>query len=255
LADRILSVSFDRTASELAEAILRREGAQIRTCTSADEIVGKDGRVDHAVLRDGERIQCDLVVFAIGVRPNVGMIPQDAGITINRGIVVDSHMRTSVPEVYAAGDCVEIHDLLLGVSRPIAIWPNAYRQGQVAGANMAGTEREYPGGFPMNSVEVCGVPTISVGLTDPQDDRDKYEIMEYCDRETPVYKKLVLRDNRLVGAICVGNINRAGIYTGLIRDRTDISPFKDHLLSGNFGLISLPQDLRKHLVVGEGIEV
>jgi len=255
LADRILSISFDRTASRLAETILRREGAEIRTGTSVEEIVGKDGRVDHAVLRDGDRVTCDLVVFAIGVRPNIGLIPQGAGIKVNRGIVVDRQMRTSAPHVYAAGDCSEAYDMLLGINRPIAIWPNAYAQGYVAGYNMAGAEKEYAGGFPMNSVEVCGVPTISVGLTDPQEDKESYEVMDYCDRETPVYKKLVLRGNRLVGAICVGNIDRAGIYTGLIRDRADISPFKDHLLFGHFGLISLPRDYRKHLVVGAGIEV
>ncbi len=116
-------------------------------------------------------------------------------------------------------------------------------------------DKEYDGGFPMNSVEVCGVPTISVGVTDPREDTAQYEVLEFFDRSEPVYKKLVLRGNRLVGAICVGNIDRAGIYTGLIRDAADISPFKNLLLSGNFGLISLPQDYRKHLVIGDGIEV
>jgi NAD(P)H-nitrite reductase large subunit len=122
---------------------------------------------------------------------------------------------------------------------------------------MAGVEKEYEGGFPMNSVEVCGVPSISVGITDPrgQEDADRYNVIERYDREAPVYQKLVLRGNRLVGAICVGDIDRAGIYTGLIRDRADVSPFKDHLLAGNFGLISFPREYRKHLVVGDGIVV
>jgi NAD(P)H-nitrite reductase large subunit len=257
LADRILSVSFDRTASRLVESFLRRADTEIRTGTTVNEIAGRDGRVDHAVLRDNERVDCDLVVFAIGVRPNADMVPMDAGIGVNRGILVDEHMCTSVSQVYAAGDCVETHDILLHVSHPIAIWPNAYRQGYVAGCNMAGVEKAYEGGFPMNSVEVCGVPTISVGVTDPQgqEDADRYEVIERYDREVPVYQKLVLRGNRLVGAICVGDIDRAGIYTGLIYDQADVSPFKDHLLAGSFGLISLPQEYRKHMVVGEGIVV
>ena len=254
LADRILSMTFDHTASKLAESLLRRAGADVRTGLTVKEIVEKKGRVDHAVLQDGERVECDLVVFAIGVRPNVGLIPPEAGIQVSRGIVTDRRMQTSVPGVYAAGDCAEGYDLLLGENRPIAIWPNAYRQGYVAGCNMAGVEREDEGGLPMNSVEVCGVPTISVGLTGPPDG-DGYEIMERYDRETPAYKRLVLRDNRLVGAICIGVVDRAGIYTGLIRDRVDVTPFKDYLLAGNFGLISLPREYRKHLVVGEGIEV
>jgi len=255
LADRVLSVSFDRTASKLAETILLREGTEIKTNTSVQEIIGQDGRVDHAILRNGEKVHCDMLVFAIGVRPNTDLVPKGAGIEINRGIVVDRYMRTTAPQVFAAGDCVETHDVLLEIPRPIAIWPNAYRQGYVAGSNMAGNEKIYPGGFPMNSVEVCGVPTISVGLTDPQENHDLYEILEYSDRNALIYKKLVLRGNRLVGSICVGNIDRAGIYTGLIRDQVDISAFKNHLLSGSFGLISLPRDHRKHLVVGEGIEV
>ena len=255
LADRILGATFDRTASKMSETILRRAGVEIRLRTTVEEIVGRGGRVDHVVLRDGERVNCDLVVFAIGVRPNIGLIPPESGIRVNRGVLVDRRMGTSAPQVYAAGDCAEAYDMLLDTRRTIAIWPNAYRQGYVAGCNMAGVEKGYEGGFPMNSVEVCGVPTISVGLTDPKEDGDRYDILERYDRDTPAYKKLVLRGRRLVGAICVGNIDRAGIYTGLIRDRADVTPFKEHLLSGSFGLISLPKEYRKHLVVGDGIEV
>jgi NAD(P)H-nitrite reductase large subunit len=255
LADRILSTTFDRTASKLAESILRRENVDVRTNTTVEEIIGRSGRVDHAVLRDGERVNCDLVLFAIGVRPNTGLIPADAGIQIDRGICVNRRMQTTTSHVYAAGDCVQAYDMLLGACRPIAIWPNAYRQGYIAGSNMAGIDKEYEGSFPMNSIEVCGVPTISVGLTDPPRDADEYEVIDRYDREALIYKKLVLQHNRLVGAIFVGDIDRAGIYTGLIRDRVDVRPFKEHLLSGNFGLISLPRDYRKHLVVGEGIEV
>lgn len=254
LADRILSMTFDRTASKLAESLLRRAGAEVYTGLTVREIADRRGRVDHVILQNGERVECDLVVFAIGVRPNVGLIPPDAGIQVNHGIVVDRHMQTGVPGIYAAGDCAEGYDLLLGKSRPIAIWPNAYRQGYVAGCNMAGVEREYEGGLPMNSVEICGVPTISVGLTEPPEG-EGYEILEHYDRETPSYKRLVLRDHRLVGMICVGSVDRAGIYTGLIRARVSVAPFKDHLLAGSFGLISLPREYRKHLVVGEGMEV
>lgn len=259
LADRILSISFDRTASKLSEGILRRAGTEIYTETTAKEIVGKDGRVDHAILQDGSKIPCDLVIVAIGVRPNLDLIlpepEKKTGIRVNRGIIVDEHMRTSAADVYAAGDCVETHDLLLGASRPIAIWPHATRQGHVAGSNMADVEKTYQGGFPMNSVDVGGVPTISVGLTDPRENPEEYEIMEKYDRDALTYRRLVLHHNRMVGAICVGDIDRAGIYTGLIRERVDVRPFKEHLLSGSFGLISLPKEYRKHMVVGDGIVV
>ena len=112
----------------------------------------------------------------------------------------------------------------------------------------------------MNSEDIAGVPTIAVGLTDPEgqapvEHPEEYEIIEKYDRAALTYKRLVLHHNRLVGAICVGDIDRAGIYTGLIRDQVDVTPFKEHLLSGSFGLISLPKEYRKHMVVGEGIVV
>jgi NAD(P)H-nitrite reductase large subunit len=264
LADRILSTSFDHTASKLAESILRRAGAEVITGTTVKEIVGKGSCIDHAILQEGEVIDCDLVIFGIGVRPNLDLIlpepEKQTGIEVNRGIVVDEHMRTSVEDVYAAGDCVETYDTILEIERPIAIWPHATRQGHVAGCNMAGVEKTYAGGFPMNSEDIAGVPTIAVGFTDPErqaslERQDEYEILERYDRAAQTYKRLVLRRNRLVGAVCVGDIDRAGIYTGLIRDQVDVTPFKEHLLSGSFGLISLPKEYRKHMVVGEGIIV
>jgi NAD(P)H-nitrite reductase large subunit len=92
-----------------------------------------------------------------------------------------------------------------------------------------------------------------VGITDPEG--DGCEVLEALSREAGTYKKLVLRDGRLIGAILIGDIDRAGIYTGLIRDRAEVGPFKQELLAESFGLISLPRDYRKHLVTGEGIVV
>ena len=255
LADRVLSTIFDPTGSRLAELILRREGVEVMTKTTVAEIIGRGGRVDHAVLRDGERLDCDMVIFAIGVRPNTGLVPADSGIKVDRGIRVDARMRTTVPDVYAAGDCVEAYDKLTETYRQLAIWPLAYRQGFVAGYNMAGQPREYDGGLAMNAISVCDVPTISVGFTEPPDDGDTYEVLEDYNRASLTYKKLILRGHQLVGALFINDIDRAGIYTGLIRDQADISQFREHLLSGSFGLISLPKDYRKHLVVGSGIEV
>jgi NAD(P)H-nitrite reductase large subunit len=278
LADRVLSACFDRTASHLAESILRREGVEVRMGTTVQEIVGSAGRVDQVLLRDGERLECDVLVFAIGVRPNTAVVSQEAEISVNRGIVVDERMQTTARDVYAAGDVTEAPDMLRGGHGTIPIWPLAYRQGAIAGCNMAGIKREYEGGVPMNSVEICGVPAISVGITNPETggtpgsaSRDptrasprlkghsawseEYRILEQVDRADMTYKKLVLQHDRLVGVILIGDIDRAGIYTGLIRERVDVSAFEEELLSDSFGLVSLPRDYRKHLVTGEGIVV
>ena len=105
----------------------------------------------------------------------------------------------------------------------------------------------------MNSVELCGLPTVSAGLTDA--DQEGYEILQDYRPGERRYRKIVLLDNRVVGAIFVGNIDRAGIIIGLIKAGIDVKQFKDHLISEDFGLLWLPQEYRKHIVEGPGIEV
>jgi NAD(P)H-nitrite reductase large subunit len=119
---------------------------------------------------------------------------------------------------------------------------------------MAGGKKEYEGALVMNSVELCGIPTISVGLTDPREGNG-FETLESVNEKKGVYKKLVLRDDRIVGALFVGDISRAGVYTGLIKEAVKTGDLKGHLLKESFGLIHLPKDYRKHYVIGEGIEV
>lgn len=252
LADRILSATFDRKASGIIEEALKEANCQLIARNTAKEIKGKGGKVTGIIMKNKKKLTADLVIFAIGVTPNIAMV-KDSGIKINRGILVDSRMRTNLPHIYAAGDVAEAHDLLLNARRPIPIWPNAYRQGSVAGYNMSGVVKEYGGSFAMNSVEICGIPTISVGITDPG--QDGYEIIQESNPERKQYKKIVLKDNRIVGAIFINDIDRAGIITGLIRDEVEVSSFKDCLMKEDFGLISLPEEYRKHLVTGAGIEV
>ncbi|HID95532.1 MAG TPA: NAD(P)/FAD-dependent oxidoreductase [Candidatus Latescibacteria bacterium] len=259
LADRILSATFDKKASKIIEDALSQMGCRLITSNTVVEFSGEGQKVEQALLRDEETVPADLVIIAIGVRPNVEL-PVHTPIKVNRGILVDDLMQTSVKDVYAAGDCCEARDALLNINRPIAIWPNASRQGKIAGYNMAGVRREYRGGFAMNSVELCGIPTISVGTTDPSalpgtGPEGEYEVLDHLDENRAVYKKLVLRDNTIVGAIFINDIDRAGIYTGLISDKVDVSSFRAHLLKEDFGLISLPKEYRKHLVTGEAIEI
>jgi NAD(P)H-nitrite reductase large subunit len=105
----------------------------------------------------------------------------------------------------------------------------------------------------MNSVNILNVPTISVGLTSPRD--DGCEVLSDLDEAKPTYRKIVLKNDKVVGAIFIGDIAKAGIFTGLIREGISVSGFKDLLLTDDFGLISLPAEYRKHVVSGAGIEV
>lgn len=253
LSDRIMSSTFDGTTSEMMKKILEKRGVEVVTKNTADEIIENVSKVSGVILRDGTKISCEMVVFAIGVSPNIEMV-KDSGIKVNRGINVDEYMRTNFPDVYAAGDVVEAYDLVLRDNRPIAIWPNASIQGSVAGHNMAGGTKKYVGSFAMNSIEICDIPTISMGLTDPPAGKG-YEILQQLDEEKPTYRKIILKDNVVVGAIFVNDIDRAGIFTSLIKDKIDTSSFKDVLLKEEFGLAWFPKEYRKHLVVGPGIEI
>ena len=252
LADRVLSATFDKTASRLAQEAMEKAGVHAICENTVSSIQQEDGRVRGATLRDGTELDVDLVLFAIGVRPNTALV-RDSNIQVDRGILVDDQMETSVAGIYAAGDVAQARQLLSDERRTLPILPTAYRQGSVAGTNMAGKGRNYEGGIPMNSVDVFGLPTISVGMTTP-DDEDVECITRY-DEDENTYKKLVLKDNRIVGAIFIGDIERAGIFTGLIKQKVDVSRFKDVLLSDDFGLLSLPAEYRKHVVSGLGMEV
>jgi NAD(P)H-nitrite reductase large subunit len=252
LAPRILSAALDEAASLLMTRLLDDAGVAVITESTVSAIYAEKGRIAGVTLNSGREVPCQLLVFGIGVRPNA-TLAQEAGIAVNRGIVVDEYMRTSALDVYAAGDVAEAYDLVVDMNRTVAIWPNAYRQGAITGAHMAGVRRADPGGIAMNTVEVCGVPAMSIGNATVGNDH--HEVMAELDERRAVYKRLVLEGDHLVGAILVGNISRAGIYTGLIRNKLDISGYRKSLMSEHMSLLSLPAHYRKHIVTGAGIEV
>jgi NAD(P)H-nitrite reductase large subunit len=239
LASRILTTVLDDRASEIIQHRLEQTGLRIITEDVVTKVIGTGRTLERARLRDGEEIETDLIVVAIGVRPNLDLV-QDTPIQTNMGIIVDQHMRTNVPEVYAAGDVAEAYDSLLERNRPIPILPLAYEQGEVAGLNMAGVSKEYGGGFPMNSLTLNHLPFISMGITDPQE--EGYEVLEQYHPEQETYRKIVLRDNRVVGAIFVNGIDRAGIFRGLIKDQVEVLAFKHVLLQENFGWVHMPKE-------------
>ncbi|MBN1401072.1 MAG: NAD(P)/FAD-dependent oxidoreductase [Anaerolineae bacterium] len=268
LAPRILSAAMDETGSRMLAELLTAAGVQVLTENTISEIGASDGaRIAQVTLRDGQVIPCQMLVFGIGVRPNASLA-EAAGLQVNRGIVVDEYMRasravqpgallgsisTSELDIYAAGDVAEAYDLVVDLNRTVAIWPNAYRQGAIAGAHMVGVERPDAGGVAMNAVEVCGVTGMSIGNGNV--DGNGFDVLVDLDEHRRHYKRLVIQSNHLVGAILIGNVSRAGIYTGLIRNRVDISGVRGALLSEHLGLLSLPDEYRKHLVTGAGIEV
>ena len=250
LADHILSLILDKTASSILEKALKREGIHLITSNTVEAILG-NGRVESVRLADGRLQETQLVIVAIGVTPNVEPF-KGSPLQIKKGIVVNDQMETNLSGVYAAGDVVEAYDKILKCYRSIPIWPNAYHQGKVAGYQMAGVEGyRYGGGFMMNSIEVAHTPTISIGLTNPPTE-DGYQVIKRFDRHSNVYRKVILKEDRIVGAVFAGHIDRAGIVTGLLRDGIEVKGFKKELLSEQFGFISLPKSFRKEKLLNLG---
>jgi NAD(P)H-nitrite reductase large subunit len=217
LAPRVLSAAFDDKAGALVSRRLEEVGISVHCSTQATQIKrGADGQVQGVALKDGTFLPCQAVVIAIGVVP-ASALAKDAGVTVDRGVLVDDMLCSSNPDIYAAGDVAQARDLILDENRVVPIWPNAFNQGFYAGKNMAGAQSSYSGGLAMNAIAFYGLPTVSVGMVNPGPNDTGVEVSEELDEERGTYRKLVFKDNRLVGYVLLGEIDVAGLYTGFIR--------------------------------------
>ena len=174
-------------------------------------------------------------MLAVGVRANTALV-KDAGGAVGRGITLDDHMRTSLPDVYAAGDCTESMDCAEQQVKIMALLPNAYMQGACAGANMAGGDAVFDTAIPMNSIGLFGLHMMTAGT---------YHGKTYVQDDGTTFKELFYEDDRLCGYILVGDIRRAGIYTALIRNRTPLSTVDFELLCREPELMAFSQADRK----------
>jgi len=250
LKQHILNLILDEKASEIAEKVLTEAGVTVITGQTVQHILGKkdnEASVGGVVMTDGKEIPCDLVIVAIGVIPRTELV-KETNMKLNRGIVVDRFMRTSIPDVYACGDVAEAHDFLLNGNRLLPLWPLAHMGGRVAGYNMAGKKAEYEGGTVMSSLKYFDLPVIAVGNVNPEAISD-YEVLVELQPEQTVYKKILLKDNRIVAFIFLGDIEKAGILFHLLKNHVDVSEIKDRLLSEDFGIVTLPEQLRQKLFV------
>jgi len=252
LKDKILSLILDAKSSEMVENVIKKAGVTIVTGQTVQRILGKpedDNVVGGAVLTNGDQLQCDLVIIAIGVIPRMELV-SGTDVKTNRGIIVDRFMRTNVSDVYASGDVAEAYDFVFGENRLLPLWPLAQLEGKVAGYNMAGKKAGYPGGTAMSALKYFGIPIISIGIANPKEN-DSYEFLVKHDPEKNLYKKLVLKNNVIVGITLINDIERAGILFHLMKSCANVKKFKQELLSETFGLATLSRSLRKKLYPGE----
>lgn len=230
MAPRILPNVLDAYGSSFLQEYLEQLGMKFYLSDS----VAKFTTPHHAVCKSGLELDFDVLVVAVGVRPNT-QLAEEIGCDVNRGILVNTHSQTSVADVYAAGDCTVSHDIAANVDRILAILPNAYQQGEVAGINMAGGNTVFDCAFPMNASGFLGLHMITAG---------SYDGEAYITKADGMYKKLVVRDNKLVGFILIGDVDRGGIYTSLIRDQVPLDTINFDLIREHPQLMAFAKSAR-----------
>jgi NAD(P)H-nitrite reductase large subunit len=226
MLDQVMAGMLDHASAAAALAQLRQRGVQVRLNSRAHAFIG-NGRVWGVQMEAGEILQADLFVAATGVKPNLDFLA-GSGLTMGWGIQVDNRLRTSDPDIFAAGDVVETPDLLTGQCYVHAILPNAIEQGRVVGLNLAGLDTVYAGAERMNSLKHLGLPIVAVGL------KEGDEVLH--SRLDGSLRTLYLRDHRLVGFQLVGSLHPAGVLRSLMLQQRDLRPIKPRLLEANFGL-------------------
>jgi len=229
LAPRILPRMIDDTGAKLVEDWLTKHGVTIRTGARLARIEDAKGRKRLRFAGAGD-IVCDVVIMATGIKTNLDWL-KGAGVTVNRGIVVDDRLRSSVPNVYAAGDVAEGRDLISGKGDVHAIEPTAQEHGRVVGSNMAGKDVRYRGSLIINIVEVCHLDVASFGAWDD----NRADAVAGLRADRPAYRKLLFSGDRLTGAIILGRSgdiwtsNDVGMLKGLVQTGVALGRFKEHL--------------------------
>ena len=236
LAPRVLPAVLDDTAAAMVQARMEEKGVRFYLNDSAAAFRGNTAR-----LQSGTELEFDVLVTAVGVRPNTQLVA-DAGGAVDRGILVDGRCATTLPDVYAAGDCAQGYDAVSGEKRMLPLWPNAMLQGETAGINMAGGRADYTQGIALNASGVFGLHMITAG---------SYEGESFTVQRDGSYKRLVTADGVLKGVIMVGDVSRAGIYTDLIRKKTPLSELAFDLIRESPQLMAFSQKDRRVQLGGE----
>ena len=223
----ILSRMLDPDMSNKVEEILKEHDIALVLQDSVKEIMGTDSVT--GVTLGKTTLSCDMVILAIGVLPNIKIVDK-SGIKVNRGILVDAEMRTNVKDIYAAGDIAEVKEQIEGLQGSFAIWPNAIEQGRIAGLNIAGKTSKYDGAEMVNVLDVFDIPIVAMGYTSQDIGRCKS-----ISRFTPhSWKKILLKNNRIIGLQFIGTIRNTGSFYSLMKKGSDVSGIIERSLDDTF---------------------
>jgi nitrite reductase (NADH) large subunit len=233
---RLASRIFDQRASDIVRKHLHDHGLTVETGTGIAEIASQDGWVSGVRLEDGRSFPAQVLVAAVGVRPNTALIDAALG-EARGGIPVNERMETPLPRVYAAGDAASTLDSLTGTPFNNAVWPAATRQGAVAGANMAGGQRTYVHNFSLNAMNLYGLQIASAGH--PYEHEGE-EVRVFQEEKGDNYRKAILKSDRLIGFILIGDTSRAGTLLSRMKRRDRIADPAELFARGSHTLSGLP---------------
>ncbi|KFI03991.1 NADPH-nitrite reductase [Bacillus spizizenii] len=213
LAPYLMERQLDATAGRLLQNELEKQGMTFLLEKQTEEIVG-DGRVEGVRFKDGTSIEADLVVMAVGIRPNTAL-GAESGIPVNRGIIVNDYMQTEIPHIYAVGECAEHRGIAYGLVAPL------YEQAKVLAKHICGIEtKPYEGSVLSTQLKVSGVEVFSAGDFNESDEKKAIKVF---DEQDGIYKKIVLRGNQIVGAVLFGDSSEGNRLFSMIQKEADIT--------------------------------
>ncbi len=248
--DRYWGNVLDHTESKLVEERLKEDGVSIYYNTEAEEVLGKKGKVIGVITKNGENIACQLVAFAIGVRPRI-QIAKNSGIHYEKGILVNSFLETNLPDVYAAGDVTQVFDPRVGKAVVDSLWDLARKQGTVAGKNMTGMKISYSKDVPFNVTRLAGLTTSIIGSVGIIGEEKNIEIVR---GESEAWQhipdaivsqnnfennsiRLVIGENNILGAVVMGDQTLSDALHQIINKEIDISGIRNILINNKTEII------------------
>jgi len=223
-AEHMFPENVDADCASILQREIESQGIPVFLGKRVKEVKQR-GEKAVVVSDSGEEWIADIVVVGIGLKANIRFL-NGSGVKVSRGILVDEQMRTNIENIFAAGDVSEGENLVTGKKEVLATWGNAVKQGRIAGLNMAGHQQRFEGGLKEGVTSVFGLTIATLGLSRASADNGLEEL-RFLDPERKVYRKILLADNTVVGAILLGKTGDAGIIENLIRNRIDVSSWKD----------------------------
>jgi NAD(P)H-nitrite reductase large subunit len=244
--ERYMADVLDETESNIVLHRLREEGVKVRLNTQIKEVIGRRHRVVAVETQAGKKISCDLVGVAIGVRPRADLARQ-AGLKVDRGVIVNEYLQTSEPDVFAAGDVAEVFDPTSGKNTLDVLWPTALAQGRIAGANMTGAAVVYTKGVPFNVTQMTGLKVTIIGSIGGGKNEDLVAITRgeseawrilpkswvLSDQDDVNRVRLLVGETTIVGALVMGDQTWSRPLQKLITEKADITPVRDALRGEN----------------------